>query len=441
MTSPNVINIIFDDMTVSQLQRMPHLMRLAQTGVQFSSCFSTTPLCAPARATLRTGQYSHNTGIVDNQTPTADESLYMQTRMQAHGYKTCHVGKYNNQYTTASPQPPGWDEWHAIAPQQYYGAQINDNGVVTTLGTDPSGYHTTVCGNRALAFLTSATEPFFMQLSFKCPHYNQPTTDFLNAVPSVDYDGCLPSSVIAPRPPNFNVVMGSPPAYMAHAAMDSAKIDEVDAFWRGSAEELFTADRILASISALLVSSGKTNTIINITSDHGFMRGQGRDPAEKIVPYLPAMQIPLIISGPSNLVAAQGGFCSALVGNIDLVPTIYALTGATSTLTVDGVSLAPFLSNPGGPAVRSNLLFEFLGTGNTGWGVNVPTYQAVMSKGAGGSFLYTLYSTAEEELYDLLDDPWQLINQASNPSYATVKSHLAALIAQSKNCVGSACVL
>jgi hypothetical protein len=288
-----------------------------------------------------------------------------------------------------------------------------------------------------MTYLASATPPFFLQVGYKAPHPE--STGWPDITPDPRYAGVTPISRTAPRNPNFNVTMGTPPAYMVHAAMASGDISNVDAFWRGQIETLYSVDRSIQSI----VAAAPANTVFIATSDHGFMHGEGMDPASKMVPYLPAIRVPMIVSGPSGIVA-QGKVCSQMVSHIDITAAIYALTGATSTRTLDGVSLAPLLLNPNGAALRTALLLEFLGTtgfptanGGTGWGVKIPTWQAVLTL----QDLYTLYSTGEKELFDLVSDPFQLTNQIGVAAYASVQAALASKLSAMQSCSGTACVI
>src|SRR6266705_1096987 len=64
---PNVIVIMTDDQTVQSLWVMKNVRRLlVRQGTTFTNFFTSFPLCCPSRATFLTGQYSHNTGVVDN---------------------------------------------------------------------------------------------------------------------------------------------------------------------------------------------------------------------------------------------------------------------------------------------------------------------------------------------------------------------------------------
>ena len=77
---PNVIFIMTDDHATNALScyggtlmSTPNLDRIAEEGVRFDNCFVTNSLCAPSRATILTGKYSHVNGHTENG-PTFDGS-------------------------------------------------------------------------------------------------------------------------------------------------------------------------------------------------------------------------------------------------------------------------------------------------------------------------------------------------------------------------------
>jgi arylsulfatase A-like enzyme len=439
MTAPNIILLIFDDCSFENLQRMPQLAKLGLTGVSFANAMCNTPLCQPARVTLLSGQYSHNHGVLDNDLTgfPLDHTTLLARRLQLAGYQTSHIGKFFNSWPIASAIPSGWNDWHQMT-EIYTGYQINDNGVVTTAGGSIGEYNTNKCTTKALSFIAGATPPFFMQVAYKAPHPEH--SGYPNITPDPRYAGVTPESRIAPRNPNFNVTMGTPPAYMAHTAIAGTDLTNIDAFYRGQTETLYSVDQSIKTI----VAAAPANTVFIVTSDHAWMRGEGMDPASKMVPYLQDLHIPMIISGPSGLVA-QNQVCSQLVSHVDVTATIYALSGATSVRAPDGISLAPLLTNPAGAAaLRNYMLLEFLGTtgfptanGGTGWTVKVPAWSSVISL----SDLYTLYATGEQELYDLIADPFQLLNQINVPAYAKIKADLSSRLSAMQSCSGSSCVI
>src|SRR3954454_17002381 len=113
---PNIVFILVDDMRKHDLKYMPKTRALLQSkGMTFENAFVSNALCAPSRATIMRGQYSHNTGVWSN-SPTdspsttiggrqayqenGNEADNVATRLQSAGYRTALFGKYLNGYNT-----------------------------------------------------------------------------------------------------------------------------------------------------------------------------------------------------------------------------------------------------------------------------------------------------------------------------------------------------
>ena len=107
---PNLIFILSDDQRAGTLNVMPSTRADFNIGL---NGFVTTPLCAPSRSSLLTGEYAHNTGVLTNNkgypAMQAREAQSIGPWLQAQGYYTGFEGKYMNKYSTDDPTPPGWD--------------------------------------------------------------------------------------------------------------------------------------------------------------------------------------------------------------------------------------------------------------------------------------------------------------------------------------------
>jgi arylsulfatase A-like enzyme len=134
--------------------------------------------------------------------------------------------------------------------------------------------------------------------------------------------------------------------------------------------------------------------------------------------------VPLIIRGPGF---PQNTSREQLVANIDLAPTITALTGAVPGRVMDGIDLLPLAQDPSVAANR-DLLFESFDIGTFGI--------------RHGQWAYNAWSNGDEELYNLVDDPYEL-NNLLKPStaskYKDIRNELSARLAQLRTCAGASC--
>ena len=81
---------------------MPKVNRLLRDhGTRFKNAFLTTPLCCPSRATLLTGQYGHNNGVLKNTYPSLRQKRnVLPAWLRRAGYVTAHVGSSSTATTT-----------------------------------------------------------------------------------------------------------------------------------------------------------------------------------------------------------------------------------------------------------------------------------------------------------------------------------------------------
>jgi N-acetylglucosamine-6-sulfatase len=180
---PNVIVIMTDDMRLRDLRVMEKTKAVFTSGTTFRNHFVTTPLCCPSRATLLTGQYAHNHGVVANKPPEGgfdklDHTNTLPVWLRAAGYYTSHIGKYLNGYPGTYPDtfvPPGWTDWQALIGFIYrmYDYNISDNGTLVRYDTAKQHYQTDVLANRAVATIDQAARsgrPFFLKIAPVAPH-------------------------------------------------------------------------------------------------------------------------------------------------------------------------------------------------------------------------------------------------------------------------------
>lgn len=408
---PNIVLVLTDDQRFDSLGAMPEVQRLlVQEGMNLERAIVTNPLCCPSRATILTGRYSHTTGVYTNgQTDggwvafQASESDTIATSLQAAGYRTGLIGKYLNGYRGPGIYvPPGWDRWFAFSGQNgaYYDYEMFDDAAgpgSVSYGSLPKDYSTDVIRRKAVAFIRSAPAdtPFFLMVTPHAPH--GPLTRPRRHV------GAFAGAPVRLAPSVNEGDVSDKPAYIRTRGVADPEV--LRRRTRRQWEMLLAVDDLVSRIVATLAETGRDgNTLVIFTSDNGFSNHEHRWTG-KLVPYEESLRVPMVVRFQDEI--PPGTVSSALVSNVDIAPTIADFAGAS--LSADGVSLRPLLTDDAS-SVRDSVVLEHLG------GSPVPSYCGVRTQ----SFMFAHYATGEEELYDLAQDPSQLVNVASTrPKKAT----------------------
>jgi N-acetylglucosamine-6-sulfatase len=108
-TRPNVLLIMTDDQPYYTLGIMEAVMRrLVAQGLRFSNGYVATPVCGPARGSVLTGKWSHNTGLEATSgawrqlVESGELPRNIARRLEAAGY-ACHLtGKFTNDLENAN---------------------------------------------------------------------------------------------------------------------------------------------------------------------------------------------------------------------------------------------------------------------------------------------------------------------------------------------------
>jgi N-acetylglucosamine-6-sulfatase len=466
--SPNVVFLLVDDLDETSSpywDALPQTRALiADRGLTFTNAFVTDPICCPARATILSGKYPHNTGVYDNSPPDggaaafvgAPEKESVGVRLKAAGYTTAFLGKYLNGYEE-NPQhvPPGWYEWFGLAGtfNDGYTYKVNHNGSLESYGKDPDDYQTDVLSEQAVRFLDRAeaddARPFFLFLSTSAPHGNFPPaprhTDHVFA------DDPLPTR------PNLNEEdVSDKPSWLRDgvAPLDQSKLDRLTALHAKMMGSLLAVDDMVASVASALEEHGELDrTVLVFTSDNGYNLGAHRL-RHKMVPYDESLRVPLAISGPGVPTGVEDRF----VTNADFVPTLLDLAGAEVTDDLDGRSLVPLFEGTA-DRWRTDFLVEFRGTYDpfyrldtrrdvdrilaSGGSVTlVPTYRALRTDRR----LYVEWYGGDDheyEFYDVSEDPYQLENLLATPgaanSHRAEVAELHARLEELSECSGVSC--
>jgi N-acetylglucosamine-6-sulfatase len=442
---PNVLVIETDDQTLESMRVMQKVNTLiGARGATFTRSFVNYSLCCPSRATFLTGQYAHNHRVWTNTAPDGGfsrfEALHAHNNLaiwlRSAGYHTAMIGKYLNGYENAPRVPPGWSEWHALAPEPYraYDYTLNNNGTLVRYGDRPAEYQQDVLTRKAVDFVDRRSrrpKPFFLWLTYTVPHSgpdhytdpNRPTNCDDAPKPPRRYAHAFDSEPL-PRPPNFDEpnVADKPAAIRRRPPLNASAITYIERNYRCELESLLAVDDGVEKVIAALQADGVLDdTLVIYTSDNGFFHGEHRIAQGKMQIYEESIRVPLQMRGPG---IPRGASVDSLVTNADLAPTIVDATNATPRLTMDGRSLLPVAAAPEIEHGRQLLIEQ-------------PGFEAIRTR----RYVYTEYGNGERELYDLKRDPYELHNRNGDPAYASVTAELGSRLGLLRNCGGSTCRL
>ncbi len=427
---PDIILIQTDDQPGHTMQFMPNVQQLiGDLGATFEGFYVSTSLCGPSRATTLTGQFSHSHGVLGNNRAAGrlKKDTALPTWLKAAGYRTALVGKYVNNYDDLASGggwpdvPPGWDFWRAFRVAGYYGYSLSIDGIIQTYSNTPADYSTRVLTAFALDFLASPdSTPLFLYFTPYAPH-GPSTPDSLDLQ---TFDGV---SWGVSKLPGYNEAdVSDKPAWIRALSLASDQQQRVK--YEKTIESLQAVDRAVAQIvlasEAAAAARGRDLWVI-YTSDNGFALGNHRW-IEKWTPYESESRQPLLIRGsgvaPGTLIPA-----TKLASNVDLAVTVADLAEATPTLTVDGASLVPLVTDPSMPWERA-ILLETRGGGSKGNGA--PKFWGIVS--ADGWKWIEYDKNGERELYDLNTDPFEMQSLHADPAFADKRAELAAKLVSLK---------
>ncbi|MGD0577588.1 MAG: sulfatase-like hydrolase/transferase [Bryobacteraceae bacterium] len=424
---PNIILLISDQFRWDCIGRMglnpmnltPNIDAMAGRGVLFRNAFSNQPVCAPARASIFTGQYPSRHGVWRNGIGLNTSATTLATTLRPAGYSTNYIGKWHlagdngnpGQGEARGPVSPehrgGFlDLWQAsnileFTSHAYEGDLYDNDGKPIHF----SGvYRTDFMTGLAQRFLRSAKSPFLLGLSYLEVHHQN---DIDSYVPPREFAGRYNNPFV---PHDLRPLPGSWPSQLSDYFGCVAKIDEA-----------------VGGIRKTLVEAGlDKNTIFVFVSDHG-CHFKTRNTEYKRSPHESSIHIPLVIEGPGFNRSIE---IPELVSQVDLAPSLLAAAGIATPESMQGRGFLPLLDRRT-EGWRNESYFE-MSEFMTARGLRTPqyTYAAGVPKGADWKPVPASDRYVEYMLYDLYADPHQHVNLAGNQHCAEVSGRLRQRLAE-----------
>ncbi len=446
---PNIIFILTDDHAYGELScygsrilKTPNMDRLATEGARFDNCFVTNSLCAPSRATILTGAYSHINGVRGNsEDPRKAEHLNPRVPtfpqlLQKAGYRTGIVGKWH-----LSDDPVGFDTWRVLPGQGVYNdPEFIEQGTVRRY----SGYVTDITTDMALEFLESAGDgPFCLLYQHKAPHRPfTPAPRHMGLFRDIEiphpktYDDDYATRRIAGQAVDmrFDVSLaGDYPDLPAGLSQREKKNWIFQRFVKDHHRAVVGVDEGIGRVLDYLDRHKLTeDTMVIYTTDNGFFLGE-HGWYDKRFMYEPSLRVPLLIRYPRMVRSAT--LASAMALNLDLAPTILNIAGLPVPGTMQGRSLSPILQGKTPPDWRQSIYYTYYenswaeskAPGATPRSQLLTPHRVVPHRGVRTDRhkLIQYYGEGDYwELFDLKTDPDELNNIYGDPRSARVVADL-----------------
>jgi len=420
---PNIVLIIADDMGWDDCGayghptiRTPNIDRLAAEGMRFTNAFLTTSSCSPSRASIITGRYPHNTDAEQLHWPLPAEQLTFVELLKKAGYWTGSAGKWHLGDAVR-------DRFHFVSEADVSGFQLptgTNKSKAIMVAKEKSGCEHWVSTIRR----RPKDRPFFLWLAALDPHR--------------DYE----RGIIANphRPEDVRV-----PPYLP----DVSEVREELALYY---DEITRLDSYVGKVLTEIKEQGiKEDTLVLFISDNG-----RPFPRDKTTLYDGGIKTPWLVRWPQRVQA--GSICTELVSSVDIAPTVLKLAGIDVPSSFQGHSFAPLLTDPKkkhreyiyaedhwhdyedlGRAVRS-MQYKYIRNdypdlpatppADVGRSRTFAVMRRLRSRGKLNESQMACFARPRpaEELYDVINDPYEMHNLVDEPEYANVlKEHRRAL--------------
>ncbi|KAK2682480.1 Alkaline-phosphatase-like, core domain superfamily [Fusarium oxysporum f. sp. vasinfectum] len=406
--TPNILFIMADQLAAPQLKmynpnsqiKTPNLDRLASTAVQFDSAYCPSPLCAPSRMSLISGQLPMKIGAYDNAAQIGSDVPTYAHYLRSKGYHTALAGKmhfigdqlHGYEQRLTSDIYPGdfgwavnWDEPDTRL-EWYHNAS-------SILQAGPCGRSNQLDYDEEVMFKSTQylwdhvregpkKRPFALTVSLTHPHDPYTITKkYWNLYEDVDIALPEPTPSQGLRPLGPGLFRGADQARQASYYGSVSYVDDC-------------IGRLLETLEDAGLAE---NTIVIFSGDHGDMLGE-RGLWYKMSYFESSVRVPMLINYPKRFTPHR---VTQNVSTLDLLPTICDLVGTKPSpyLPMDGISMLPHLEGREG---HDTVIAEYTGEG---------TVRPMMMIRR-GDWKYITCPADEPQLYNLARDPKELDNLA-----------------------------
>ena len=420
---PNVLFIAIDDLNdwVGCLDshpqvKTPHIDALAERGTLFTNAHCQAPLCNPSRTSVMTGLRPSTTGVYGlapwfRKVDEWKDLVTLPQHFSNAGYQTYTVGKIYHGRDWNSPKLSEFD----VVAKTSVGLMPKTKRVATPRGGrgmdwavypyEESDHKDWKTASWAVEQLDAKPkDPFFMAVGFALPHVPLLATQkWFDMYPEDEV--VLPRMLLDDRSdtPRFSWYLHwkLPEPRQKFLLEEGEQIKIVQAYL---ASVSFIDSQVGRVLEALERNELADDTIVVLWSDHGYHLGEKQITGKNTL-WDRSARVPLIFSGSGVKAGQRSGRPAEL---LDMYPTLSELCGLEVPDHLEGLSLAPQLKHAQAPRTRPAITTH----NHDNHGVRSEQWR------------YIRYADGTEELYDMVEDPNEFTNVASDSRYAAEKRAL-----------------
>lgn len=390
---PNIIFYLADDQDKydygcygNDFIKTPAVDRLAREGMVFENAFTGQAICAPSRSQLYTGNYPLKNGCFLNHFRSKPDMKSITTYLGDLGYDVILAGKSHVKPSSVYD----WDyEWPSV---------------------EGGGPRKEIPLDSIQAYFKTADKPFCMFITSAYPH---------------------PKYFDVPAKPADSLKFYP---FNAHEKNSKEKLKEKSGYYRSVEED----NRYLEQVLKFVDEELDENTLFIYSADHGA--------SGKFTVYDRGLNVPFVARWPK--VIKPGTRNETLIHYTDIVPTFVEIAGGKPTEDVDGKSFLPILKGDDkeiheyiygvqtNQCILAASVFPARMIRNKQYQYirNFNSVEVVDQNLGDNKYINAFIKIGAqkfgklpyEELYDIVNDPFEQNNLAKDPAYAKVKEELAA---------------
>lgn len=425
---------------------MPNVENLKQEGIAFSNAYCPSPHCCPSRATFFSGLYPSEHGVWNNVNVgnALSRGLYDGVRLFSEdlskaGYKMDFSGKWHVS-SVEGPEDRGWVSHFSTGKPQHKGKPLNTSSVrewgrcireaekpVKSVRKEAEilrpGYFTYKhYGINEHPFSDRKVIDDALRVIRSRKKSHKPWCHFLGTlgphdpyfVPRKYLDMYNLDDIKLPR--SFNDEMSDKPNLYKRTRN---RFDQLTEHEHKEGIRHYLAfcsyeDALFGEILDALKETGEVdNTLVIYISDHGDYGSEHGLWCKGLPCFRGAYHIPAVIRWP-KVIKNPGRVVDEFISLADFAPTFLEAAGINSDRKFVGKSLMPFVRNEDPEKWRKEIYTQ--SNGNEIYGIQ----RSVMDK----RWKYVYNAFDYDELYDLENDPDEMVNLVKRPGYEQISKEM-----------------